>query len=141
MFLNAEGFNIPARAIVWPASATANEDWCVETGSAKDRYGNTVTGSFMWTYYNNEYLCLNVSGENFSRGNSIVVYPCAWAYNELFDWYPISQQNATYLFSPSYGTGGFWCLNVSGGVIQGHPVILWDCNSSYQNEWWQPLSF
>jgi hypothetical protein len=134
--LDANGWSPPSWTIVWPEKpndgSANNQLWCEQAGSA-----NGTQGYFIWAYYSGQKVCLDVSGANFSSGAHILAYPCNWHYNELFH-FAVVGSNA-YNISPAYYPAeNFLCLNVSGGIANGHHIILYACDTSANNERWSP---
>jgi hypothetical protein len=131
--LDASGFGDPASVVDYPANNGANQNWTLcEQSSGYDA---------IYAYYNNNYMCLNVSDSSYEATTPILAYQCnsGPSGNELFR----RPENTP---DPNWFLGGFeasyivpagdysLCLNVSGGLGKNHKVILYGCSGSDENE-------
>ncbi|MDQ2815678.1 MAG: RICIN domain-containing protein [Actinomycetota bacterium] len=134
--IDANGEVPPSWPIIWPEKpnngSAANQIWCEQAGSA-----NGTQGYFLWAYYDNKQVCLDVSGANYSSKTHILAYPCTWAANELFNFQYVASN--TLIITPAYYSVEFFlCLNVSGGIANGHHIILYACDTNAENERFTP---
>lgn len=112
----------------YPNDGSANAQiFCDQGGQAYEPDGSLLRGYFLWAYYNNQYVCLDVGSQNFSQGAHILAYPCAYAYNELFT-YDATNSMSVYRMTPSYYSAQYnLCFNSSGGIYSNAFLILYAC--------------
>jgi hypothetical protein len=136
--LNASNCADPAQIIQWPFTPGAgcpgggsNQVWRTTNGDWP-----TFTHTAIYASYGGHNLCMNVKGNVYAAGTPVIAYGCNPsnpAGNELWIIHPwpggyyIQAVNDTAL-----------CLNIKGGFGQGHPVILYGCNTAYNNEVFVP---
>lgn len=83
-------------------------------------------------------MCMNVKGNNYTKGTQIWVSECEndLQLNELWEIFAWNVNGVTmYTLCASYDTG--LCINVKGGIAAGNLLIVWDLDQLWDNSLWQ----
>ena len=122
--MDAKGFGNPASIDDYNSNGGTNQQWAL--CELSDGYDEIVSD------YNGNMMCLNVEDGSYTSGEHLLAWPCNTVVGGNEQWRrPENTPDGNFSGFDFLGPAGDYnlCANVSGGLGNGHLLILYSCNS------------